>query len=108
MSSSAVIARARVIAGYRKLNRARIQLFKGDDYAMQVSKTQMRQQFEINKNVIPTGSQFEELVAGIYEAADMLKHEIVRGNLNDDTGRYGTFPFRVVVVVVAWACLFVQ
>ncbi len=91
MSSS--VARARVLAGFRRLNRARVQLFKGDDYAMQVSRLQMRQQFELNKNVVPQGPHFEELVAGISEAADMLTHEIVRGNLNEDTGRYGTLSF---------------
>lgn len=88
MSSS--VARARVLAGFRRLNRARVKLFNGDDYAMQVSRLQMRQQFELNKNVPTQGPHFEELVAGINEATDMLTHEIVRGDLNEDTGRYGT------------------
>lgn len=87
MPSSA--ARTRVLSGFRRLNRARISLFQGDDHAMQVTRTQMRAEFERNKAVAVTSPEFEALVAGIDEAADMLTHEIVRGNLNEDTGRYG-------------------
>lgn len=83
------VARSQVIAGFRRLNRARIQLFTGDDHAMQVSRMQMRAEFERNKGVATSGPDFEALVAGIDEAATMLRHEIVRGDLNDDTGRYG-------------------
>ena len=88
MSGSA-IARARVLAGFRRLNKARVQLFKGDDHAMQVSRQQMRAEFEKNKYIASSGPEFEALVAGIDEAADMLRHEIVRGDLNQETGRYG-------------------
>ena len=83
------IARARVLAGFRRLNRARIQLFEGDDFAMNVSRQQMRAEFEKNRNIPTSGPEFEVLVAGIDEAADMLMNEIVRGKLNDETGRYG-------------------
>ena len=82
------IARARVLAGFRRLNKARIQLFKGDHNAMQVSRQEMRAEFEKNKYIPTSGPEFEALVAGIDEAADMLRHEIVRGDLNQDTGRY--------------------
>mmetsp|Transcript_96346 Transcript_96346/g.144226 ORF Transcript_96346/g.144226 Transcript_96346/m.144226 type:complete len:134 (+) Transcript_96346:72-473(+) len=81
-------ARAKVLAGYRRLNRARVQLFAGDDFAMGVSRQQMRAEFEKNRSVPTSGPQFEALVTGIDEAAEMLMHEIVRGKLNDDTGRY--------------------
>ena len=93
------IARARVLAGFRRLNKARVQLFAGDDHAMQVSRQQMRAEFEKNKYITSSGPEFEALVTGIDEAADMLRHEIVRGDLNQETGRYGkvnynkkTFP----------------
>ena len=56
---------------------------------MQVSRLQMRAEFERNKGVATSGPEFETLVAGIDEAANMLKHEIVRGDLNAETGRYG-------------------
>jgi len=82
-------ARSKVISAFRRLNRARISLFKGDDHAMQVSRQQMRAEFDRNKNIASSGLQWEVLVAGIDEAATMLQHEIVRGNLNEDTGRYG-------------------
>jgi hypothetical protein len=91
---SAAAARARVLAGYRNLTRARIQLFKGDDYAMKESGRQLREQFEINKNVPTSGPTFEELLQGMDEAAHMLRHEIVRGDLNEQTGRYGTYYVR--------------
>ena len=89
--SAAVAARSRVLAGFRKLNRARIQLFKGDAHAMAVTHQQMRAEFERNKNVAISGPEFEAMVAGIDEAANMLIHEIIRGNLNEETGRYGAF-----------------
>jgi hypothetical protein len=57
---------------------------------MQVSRMQMRTEFERNKGVATSGPEFAAMVAGIGEATDMLRHEIVRGDLNADTGRYGT------------------
>ena len=87
MSSSA--GRAKVLSGFRRLNRARMRLFQGDQHAMAVSRMQMRAAFEENRHLKPSGPEYEALVAGIDEAADMLQHEIVRGKLNDDTGRYG-------------------
>ena len=87
MSSSA--GRAKVLSGFRRLNRARMQLFQGDQHAMAVSRMQMRAAFEENRHLKPSGPEYEAFVAGIDEAADMLQHEIVRGKLNDDTGRYG-------------------
>jgi hypothetical protein len=88
-SAAALTARARVLAGYRNLTRARIQLFKGDVYAMKESGRKLREQFEMNKNVPTSGSNFEALLQGMDEAAHMLRHEIVRGDLNEQTGRYG-------------------
>jgi hypothetical protein len=82
------VARARVFAGFRRLNRARIQLFQGDDHAINVSREQMRAEFQKNKAVPTSGPEFDAMVAGIDEAADMLSHEIIRGKLNEDSGRY--------------------
>ena len=79
------------VAGFRRLNRARIQLFRGDDHAMKESRIQLRAQFDANRSVPTSGPVFEELVKGMDEATHMLKHEIVRGDLNEDTGRYGRF-----------------
>ena len=79
------------MAGFRRLNRARIQLFRGDDHAMKVSRTELRAQMEANRSVPTSGPVFEELIKGMDEAVHMLRHEIVRGDLNQDTGRYGRF-----------------
>jgi len=91
MASSAaasLASRARVLAGFRRLNRARQQLFRGDDHAMRESRIQLRAQIEANRSAPTSGPIFEELVRGLDEATHMLKHEIVRGDLNEETGRY--------------------
>ena len=82
-------SRSVVLSAFRKLNRARIDLFQGDSHAMAVTYQQMRGEFERNRSAPTSGPEFEALVAGIEEATIMLKHEIIRGKLNDDTGRYG-------------------
>ena len=79
------------VAGFRRLNRARLELFRGDDHAMKESRMQLRAQIEANRSVPASGPVFEELVKGMDEATHMLRHEIVRGDLNEDTGRYGMF-----------------
>ena len=84
-------SRSRVLSAFRRLNRARIQLFQGDEHAMAVTHQQMRAEFERNRHVPTTGPEFEAMLAGIDEAATMLKHEIIRGELNNDTGRYRTY-----------------
>ncbi|OEU19749.1 hypothetical protein FRACYDRAFT_274577 [Fragilariopsis cylindrus CCMP1102] len=86
MASS--LPRARVLAGFRRLNRARIQIFRGDDHAMVESRNQLRDQIMANRSVPTSGPVFEELVNGLDEATQMLTHEIVRGDLNEETGRY--------------------
>lgn len=91
MASS--IPRARVLAGFRRLNRARIQIFRGDDHAMVESRKQLRDQIMANRSVPTSGPVFEELVNGLDEATQMLTHEIVRGDLNEETGRYSTYDF---------------
>lgn len=58
---------------------------------MKESRMQLRAQMELNRSVPTAGPVFEELVKGMDEAAHMLRHEIVRGNLNEETGRYGRF-----------------
>ena len=60
---------------------------------MAVTHQQMRAEFERNKYVLTTGPEFEAMLAGIDEAATMLKHEIIRGELNNDTGRYRTYLY---------------
>ena len=58
---------------------------------MRESRLQLRAQMEANRSVPTSGPVFEELVKGMDEATHMLRHEIVRGDLNEETGRYGRF-----------------
>ena len=84
MSSSTV---SRVLSGYRRLFRARKQLFQNDNRAMVESRAAIREQFEMNRNA--TGAQhIEGLLTMIDEAEDMLLHGIVQGELNEETGNY--------------------
>jgi len=85
---SSIASRARVLAGFRKLNRARIRLFRGDDHAMKESRNKLRSQIEANRSVPTSGPFFEELIKGLEEATHMITHEIVRGDLNQETGRF--------------------
>lgn len=55
---------------------------------MRESRIQLRAQIEANRSAPTSGPIFEELVRGLDEATHMLKHEIVRGDLNEETGRY--------------------
>lgn len=61
---------------------------------MKESRLQLRAQMEANRSVPTSGPVFEELVKGMDEATHMLRHEIVRGDLNEETGRYGRFRVR--------------
>jgi hypothetical protein len=85
-------ARSRVFAGYRRLFRARRQLFEGDVEAMQQSRVAIRQEFLKHDNIqtVNGNAHFEGLLSMVDEAVDMLTHGIVRGNLNQQTGNYGT------------------
>lgn len=87
-------SRPLVLSAFRKLNRARIELFRGDAHAMTVTHQQMRAEFQRNRLAPTSGPEFDSLMAGIEEATIMLKHEIIRGNLNDETGRYGNAKLR--------------
>jgi hypothetical protein len=102
MSAAALSSRTRVLAAFRRLNRARIQLFQGDDHAMAVTHQQMRAEFERNRHVPTVGPEFEAMLAGIDEATTMLKHEIIRGELNDETGRYRRYRTTILTFGASW------
>lgn len=81
--------KARVFSGFRRLFRARKNLFTGDQQAMRESRVAIREQFLLNKNAPTSGEHFENLLVMVDEAEDMLRHGIARGDLNPDTGNYG-------------------
>lgn len=84
-------ARSQVFAAYRKLGRARYKLFKGDTVALQKSKLEVQKEFLKHGTVpIADAAHFNGLLDMADEAVDMLTHSIVRGNLNKNTGHYGT------------------
>ena len=83
--------RAAVFSSYRRLYRARISLFRGDDEAMRQSRQSVRAEYLRHGDAaLKDATHFQSLLGMADEAADMLRHSIVRGNLNQKTGHYGT------------------
>ena len=82
MSSSATALRA--ISGYRRLFRARSKLFSGDARALRESAIAIRAEFDKNRHVTGPPEHIEGLLTMIDEAEDMLLHQIVRGELNEE------------------------
>jgi hypothetical protein len=82
MSSSAAALRA--ISGYRRLFRARSKLFSGDARALRESAIAIRAEFDKNRHVTGPPEHIEGLLTMIDEAEDMLLHQIVRGELNEE------------------------
>jgi complex III assembly factor LYRM7 len=82
--------RATVFSSYRRLYRGRTALFKGDDEAMRESRKAVRAEY-LKHGVAPIAdtAHFEGLISMSDEAVDMLRHGIVRGNMNETTGHYG-------------------
>jgi hypothetical protein len=81
--------RPRVLAGYRRLFRARAKLFAGDARAMAESRAAIKAEFARN-SILTNPTDIEACLGGVDEAETMLLHEIMRGTLND-RGNYGTY-----------------
>ncbi|KAL7449809.1 hypothetical protein ACHAWC_001831 [Mediolabrus comicus] len=81
MSSSTAL---RALSGYRRLFRARKQLFAGDERALRESRFAIRAEFDKNRHTTGPPEHIEGLLTMIDEAEDMLLHGIVRGELNQD------------------------
>jgi len=82
--------RAAVFSSYRRLYRARAALFRGDTKAMKESRVAVREQYlQHGAQPIPDLQHFEGLLGMVDEAEDMMRHGIVRGDLNQKTGHYG-------------------
>eukprot|EP00977_Amphora_coffeiformis_P003580 scaffold701_cov158-Amphora_coffeaeformis.AAC.8 len=82
-------ARSRVFSAYRRIFRARKELFEGDHQAMMESRGAIKSEFLKNRDAPTTGEHFEGLLSMVDEAVDMLLHGIVRGDLNTGSGNYG-------------------
>jgi uncharacterized membrane protein affecting hemolysin expression len=99
--------RAVVLSSYRRLYRARIYLFRGDTVAMQKSRVAVRDEYtKHGGDPIDDTTQFQELIHMADEAADMLRHSLVRGNLNTTTGHYGTYVYMLLMLVLFWYYVF--
>ena len=81
MSSSTAL---RALTGFRRLFRARKQLFAGDTRALTESRFAIRTEFDKNRNVTGPPEHLEGLISMIDDAEDMMLHGIVRGELNPE------------------------
>jgi hypothetical protein len=81
--------RFRVLSAYRALFRARSKVFRGDHVALRESRAEIRKHFDHNAGAETAGPNFESLLEMARDAADMLRHGIVQGTLNERTGHYG-------------------
>jgi hypothetical protein len=78
---------SRVFSAYRRLFRARKLLFQKDALALRESRSAIKQEFVKNKQA-PV-AELDMLLFMAEEAEDMMKHGIVQGQLNQNTGHYG-------------------
>ena len=84
--------RAAVFSSYRRLYRARIALFRNDVEAMTKSRDAVRVEYLRHGTTdIADETHFQSLVGMADEAADMLRHSIIQGRLNEKSGNYGKF-----------------
>ena len=74
----------RALSGYRRLFRARRQLFNGDNRALAESRLAIRAEFDKNRHITGPPDHIEGLLSMIDDAEDMLLHGIVRGELNTE------------------------
>lgn len=74
--------RLEVLGGFRRLMKVRATVFKGDEYAMSASRTELREQFKMNREVTDQ-THIKELIKGIVEAEELLTHNIVQGRKNE-------------------------
>ena len=82
--------RVAVFSSYRRLYRARITLFRNDVEAMTKSRDAVRVEYlKHGTNNISDEQHFQSLIGMADEAADMLRHSMIQGRLNANTGHYG-------------------
>jgi hypothetical protein len=77
------------INGFRRLVRAAKIAFKSDHNALQLAKSQLKQEFILNKNVTDE-INLQQLYKGIDEAEEILTFQIVQAAKNS-RGNYGIF-----------------
>jgi len=86
MSSASAATRA--LSGYRRLFRARKVVFQNDARALRESAVAIRAEFDKNRHMTGPPEHIEGLLSMIDEAADMMLHGIIQGELNPNSGNY--------------------
>mmetsp|Transcript_66 Transcript_66/g.120 ORF Transcript_66/g.120 Transcript_66/m.120 type:complete len:128 (-) Transcript_66:197-580(-) len=74
----------RGLSAYRRLFRARQQLFQGDALALVKSREELRNEFIKNK-FVTNPEELKEIFLGVDEVEDMMLHGIMQGKVNEQT-----------------------
>ena len=79
------------LAAFRRLMRARAALFADDAYALDASRTKLRDEFLLHRGATDAG-EIDELLAGAAEVEDLLVNNVVQGRRQEASG---AFKFKV-------------
>ena len=79
------------LAAFRRLMRARAALFADDAYALDASRTKLRDEFLQHRGCTDAG-EIDELLAGAAEVEDLLVNNVVQGRQEE---KEGAFKFKV-------------
>ena len=74
--------RTQVLGGYRRLMRARTELFAGDDYALQQSRLQLKAEFSANAGVADPDAVQGHLES-IADVEDFMRNNLAQGVMNE-------------------------
>ncbi len=77
----AAATRAAVLGGYRRLLRSSRALFQGDALALAAARAELRAQFAAQR-AASEPQVLRELLRGIDEADELLRHNLVQGRIN--------------------------
>lgn len=70
------------LAGYRRLLKSAMAVFRGDAFALGQAKAQLKLEFRKNQSVRDAG-ELQQLLQGIMEVDEMLRFNIVQGARNN-------------------------
>ncbi|KAJ1454134.1 hypothetical protein M885DRAFT_618376 [Pelagophyceae sp. CCMP2097] len=76
------VATPQGLSAFRRLMRARAQLFKNDELALFESRMKLREEFSAQREV-SEAAELVELFKGVDEIEDLLKNNIVQGKINE-------------------------
>uniref|UniRef100_A0A7R9U0F6 Complex 1 LYR protein domain-containing protein n=1 Tax=Pinguiococcus pyrenoidosus TaxID=172671 RepID=A0A7R9U0F6_9STRA len=82
--------RQRVLSGFRRLLRARKDLFRNDEQALVASQQELRLHFQHNRHETDP-AKIQDMLRGIDEAEDMLRNHFVQGQLTEQ----GTYAAKI-------------